>query len=215
VRKRGFTLIELLVVIAIIAILAAILFPVFAQAREAARKSSCLSNTKQLTLAAMQYTQDYDEALPRSYDAGVPARGWFDVVQPYIKNNQVFYCPSDSIHNKTVAPSFGNISYGWNYYWLTLQGGAVAYGSAGSGLPAVQSPSETVMLADSGKANNTLPYVIYPWFAGYHPVAIHGGGANVAFVDGHSKWMKAPEPPATVAPPLVSAAPDATLWDLQ
>jgi prepilin-type N-terminal cleavage/methylation domain-containing protein/prepilin-type processing-associated H-X9-DG protein len=213
-RRRGFTLIELLVVIAIIAILAAILFPVFARAREAARQSSCLSNTKQLSLAAMQYTQDYDEALPRSYDAGAPAKGWFDVIQPYIKNNQVFYCPSDSIHNKTVAPSFGNISYGWNYYWLTLQGGAVAYGAAGAGLPAVQSPSETVMIADSGMSNNTLPYVVYPWYSGYFPVPIHNTGANVAFVDGHSKWMKAPVPPATSEGQLVTASPNANLWDL-
>lgn len=214
-RRRGFTLIELLVVIAIIAILAAILFPVFARAREAARQSSCLSNTKQLALGVMSYTQDYDEQLPRSYDAGAPARGWFDVIQPYVKNNQVFYCPSDSIHNKTVAPSFGNISYGWNYYWLTLLGGSVAYGSAGAGLAAIQSPAETVVLADSGMPSNVLPYVVYPWYAGYFPVPIHNTGANVNFADGHSKWMKAPVPPATQEGQLVTASPNSTLWDLQ
>lgn len=213
-RKRGFTLIELLVVIAIIAILAAILFPVFARAREAARQSSCLSNTKQLSLAAMQYCQDYDEMLPRSYDAGAPAKGWFDVIQPYIKNSQVFYCPSDSRAVKTAAPGFGNISYGWNYYWLTLQGGAVAYGAPGVGLAAIGSPAETVMLADSGMRFNELPYVVYPWYTGYYPVPIHNGGANVGFADGHSKWMKVPTPPATSEGTLITPSPNAPLWDL-
>ncbi len=108
--KSGFTLIELLVVIAIIAILAAILFPVFAQARESARKTSSLSNTKQMGLGVMMYAQDYDEMYPcnswdtppldaTSYDARVPryktAMHWLFRVQPYIKNKQIFVCPSD------------------------------------------------------------------------------------------------------------------------
>src|SRR5437870_4236195 len=108
--RRGFTLIELLVVIAIIAILAAILFPVFAQAREAARKTSCLSNCKQMGLACMMYVQDYDEMYPcNSWDT--PAIGtadndtkdptyrsamqWLWRIQPYMKNRQLFVCPSD------------------------------------------------------------------------------------------------------------------------
>lgn len=213
-RRRGFTLIELLVVIAIIAILAAILFPVFARAREAARQSSCLSNTKQLGIAVMSYTQDYDEQLPRSYSGGAQPLFWFDILQPYIKNTQIFYCPSDSIHNKKLAPSSGNISYGWNFYWLTLRGGAVTYGADGAGLASIQSPAETVVLADTGMSNNTLPYVISPWTAAYFPVPIHNSGANVGFADGHSKWMKAPVPPATQEPPLVTASPNAALWDL-
>jgi prepilin-type N-terminal cleavage/methylation domain-containing protein/prepilin-type processing-associated H-X9-DG protein len=86
-RRRGFTLIELLVVIAIIAILAAILFPVFAQAREAARKTTCISNLKQSSLAILMYTQDYDEVLPwAAYNpAGLPLIMWYDLVEPYIK----------------------------------------------------------------------------------------------------------------------------------
>jgi prepilin-type N-terminal cleavage/methylation domain-containing protein len=87
--RRGFTLIELLVVIAIIAILAAILFPVFGRARENARRSSCVSNLKQIGLAVIQYTQDYDEGMPRTY-----APGFRDVLQPYIKSKQIFICPS-------------------------------------------------------------------------------------------------------------------------
>ena len=86
--RRGFTLIELLVVIAIIAILAAILFPVFAKAREKARQSSCLSNVKQLGLAMMQYAQDYDERLPMYADGGY-RYNWDVAIEPYLKNSQV------------------------------------------------------------------------------------------------------------------------------
>lgn len=94
----GFTLIELLVVIAIIALLAAILFPVFAQAREKARQTACLSNTKQLGLAVAQYIQDYDETLPMGGDAEptVPNR-WFQWLYPYYKNVGILHCPSGSI----------------------------------------------------------------------------------------------------------------------
>jgi prepilin-type N-terminal cleavage/methylation domain-containing protein/prepilin-type processing-associated H-X9-DG protein len=98
-RNNGFTLIELLVVIAIIAILAAILFPVFAQAREKARAASCLSNTKQLGLAMRMYAQDYDEqnvgsySYPNTWDQ-CPHFIWADLIQPYMKNNQLVACPS-------------------------------------------------------------------------------------------------------------------------
>jgi prepilin-type N-terminal cleavage/methylation domain-containing protein/prepilin-type processing-associated H-X9-DG protein len=109
-RPRAFTLIELLVVIAIIAILAAILFPVFAQAREAARKTSCLSNVKQFTLAAMMYTQDYDEMLvgpalrrcdpnPTPYSNYWWGKGWMtwpELIMPYNKNVQIYTCPDRS-----------------------------------------------------------------------------------------------------------------------
>src|SRR5580658_7657312 len=91
--KKGFTLIELLVVIAIIAILAAILFPVFAKAREKARQTACLSNEKQLGLAEMQYTQDYDETFPSTNDYGT---GWAKTIYPYVKSLGVFACPDDT-----------------------------------------------------------------------------------------------------------------------
>jgi prepilin-type N-terminal cleavage/methylation domain-containing protein/prepilin-type processing-associated H-X9-DG protein len=102
--KRTFTLIELLVVIAIIAILAAILFPVFARAREQARKSACLSNLKQISTATLLYAQDYDETFPNANWIGPEAfpPNWYfgesakTLLQPYVKNQRVFVCPSDT-----------------------------------------------------------------------------------------------------------------------
>jgi prepilin-type N-terminal cleavage/methylation domain-containing protein/prepilin-type processing-associated H-X9-DG protein len=117
--KRGFTLIELLVVIAIIAILAAILFPVFAKVREKARQTSCLSNEKQLGLAFVQYIQDYDEKLPSGvvgaptgFAAGVSSGfGWAGVVYPYVKSTGLYKCPDDSTtNNGTAVP----VSYAFN-----------------------------------------------------------------------------------------------------
>ena len=107
-KKSGFTLIELLVVIAIIAILAAILFPVFAQARAQARKTTCISNNKQLGLAIMMYVQDYDELLPMAMVKTIPPKGdnflfqvasWQNLVQPYVKNWGLFICPDDNLKN--------------------------------------------------------------------------------------------------------------------
>src|SRR3982750_1945051 len=95
--KRAFTLIELLVVIAIIAILAAILFPVFGRARENARRSSCQSNVKNILLSVTQYTQDYDERPPPlAVQLSAGAVCWHNLVQPYIKSTQIFICPSDT-----------------------------------------------------------------------------------------------------------------------
>jgi len=107
--RRGFTLIELLVVIAIIAILAAILFPVFAQARAKARQASCLSNMKQLGLAMMMYTQDYDETYPMSYyyrngaNSGNGYIQWSGLIRPYVQNNGIFVCPQHGV--KGWAPT--------------------------------------------------------------------------------------------------------------
>ncbi len=109
-RRTGFTLIELLVVIAIIAILAAILFPVFAQARDKARSTQCLSNLKQIGLAMLQYTQDYDERFPPSRFAnatdGNRNTPWSVTVFPYVKNVGVFRCPSDPTAADRAAPSW-------------------------------------------------------------------------------------------------------------
>jgi prepilin-type N-terminal cleavage/methylation domain-containing protein/prepilin-type processing-associated H-X9-DG protein len=132
-QKRGFTLIELLVVIAIIAILAAILFPVFAQAREKARMASCLSNLKQLGTATQMYAQDYDETMAAWTFANYPNGLWgspewnnygwdyaFFFWQPYLKNVQVYTCPSATDNfagatNNATYPRF-NMSYGYSEY---------------------------------------------------------------------------------------------------
>src|SRR5947207_1538939 len=114
----GFTLIELLVVIAIIAVLSAILFPVFAQAREKARQSSCASNMRQMSLAVQMYTQDYDERLPLAATATATSfLNWHDLADPYVKNIQIWICPSSTepirdIYGKPVC------HYGFNSYYL-------------------------------------------------------------------------------------------------
>jgi prepilin-type N-terminal cleavage/methylation domain-containing protein/prepilin-type processing-associated H-X9-DG protein len=126
--RHGFTLIELLVVIAIIAILAAILFPVFAQAREKARGISCLSNIKEQGLATIMYTQDYDETFPVTtfydiFNVGYQTHSWPARIAPYIKNFDIFWCPDDSSgsYPRVTNSGFGSaMSYGAN----SLMGGA-------------------------------------------------------------------------------------------
>jgi prepilin-type N-terminal cleavage/methylation domain-containing protein/prepilin-type processing-associated H-X9-DG protein len=168
-KKRGFTLIELLVVIAIIAILAAILFPVFAQAREKARQASCLSNLKQLTLGWVMYAQDYDETFPQwkwdqmyaggSVSPNNAASLWVNAIYPYVKNAQVYNCPSDA-RGITAKDAFG----GWFTFDDTLIGfqqpllsAVMSYGAnepltyldGKSKLAAMDKPAETFLIADS------------------------------------------------------------------
>ncbi len=134
--KNGFTLIELLVVIAIIAILAAILFPVFASAREKARQTSCLNNEKQLSLAIMQYSQDFDELVPR-------APYWEEMTYPYVKLTKVFVCPDDPTVVGTGAnENVSSYSYNAN---LDTNPGVLASGS-GLTLAKMTAPSVTVAL---------------------------------------------------------------------
>jgi len=145
-RHNGvaFTLIELLVVIAIIAILAAILFPVFAKVREKARQTSCTSNLKQLGLAFAQYTQDNDETYPNMV-ADFDTAGWGAGLYPYVKSAGVYKCPDDS-----TSPSAGMqvVSYGANYNVLnpTNNNPFVPGSSHASTLAQVGSPSSTVLL---------------------------------------------------------------------
>lgn len=137
---KGFTLIELLVVIAIIAILAAILFPVFAQAREKARQASCISNTKQIGLAILQYVQDYDESMP-SGNWGVAGLGWMGQTYAYSKNAQVYKCPDDITAN--IAANGANpAKYAASYVYNV---NIPIYASA---LAALNAPANTVLATE-------------------------------------------------------------------
>ncbi len=214
-RKSGFTLIELLVVIAIIAILAAILFPVFARARENARRASCQSNLKQIALGVFQYKQDYDEKLPVvtiPYNDppnvyGRDSYGWADAMQPYLKSTQIYQCPSEP-----TAPGSSYLGNGYTDYWIN----ASAAGVSDAQFNAV---SQTILLGDGDGAKSSADrygsssrYIVTAGadLGGYGspatctttlttPVAPtldkgasrHLDGGNYAYADGHVKWQKA------------------------
>jgi len=189
-QRRGFTLIELLVVIAIIAILAAILFPVFSRAREKARQSSCASNLRQLALASQMYADDSDEAWPASYITGEAAAYafWYRRIQPYMKNLQLLACPS----KKNIVPPSLNLSYGANYRYLTRDwGGLSNYARGGIPVSLITEPSATIAYTDSGPRTAGVGYAyVVDWAkepANYHVYMNHNDTANAAFCDGHVK----------------------------
>jgi prepilin-type N-terminal cleavage/methylation domain-containing protein/prepilin-type processing-associated H-X9-DG protein len=208
--RRGFTLIELLVVIAIIAILAAILFPVFAKAREKARQSSCLSNVRQMTTAFLSYAQDYDEALPVQGSNGIAwltFQRWYNSIMPYLKSTQIEYCPSSQ--NTNIANhNYGAVEQVVGYLpW----GGCAGFTGGGTTCSTVSaprylgtyvSPAERVMVADASEYTIGVQYWNYttntdtksPGGAFYWVESRHNLGANCGFVDGHAKWLPATSP---------------------
>ncbi|MGI5818574.1 MAG: prepilin-type N-terminal cleavage/methylation domain-containing protein [Armatimonadota bacterium] len=185
-RRSGFTLIELLVVIAIIAILAAILFPVFARAREKARQANCQSNLKQIGLAFEMYVQDYDEMYPMTAMQASPYANYsYETLHPYLMNDQIWYCPSAD--DRRYAPN------------RRLVGLAPPPNSTDSTFlkkSQIMFPTQKILAGDTGRAwyiyNHTQTdpdspartYGLYPW---------HNGQANVVFADGHVKsvnWLE-------------------------
>jgi prepilin-type N-terminal cleavage/methylation domain-containing protein/prepilin-type processing-associated H-X9-DG protein len=206
-EKKGFTLIELLVVIAIIAILAAILFPVFSRAREQARKAACQSNLKQIAEAMLMYAQDWDEHFPctpywkcgRAQNA-IYSR-WYLLIFPYVKNQQAFVCPSGTVVGGwRMPPGWTNISYGMGK--IAQCHNIDPYEEIGYSLAEYPQPSQSILICDS--ANNgdgaaNWGKIAFPRVcsAACNPSrqtednTRHSGGSNIAFVDGHVKWMSA------------------------
>jgi prepilin-type N-terminal cleavage/methylation domain-containing protein/prepilin-type processing-associated H-X9-DG protein len=173
--RKGFTLIELLVVIAIIAILAAILFPVFAKAREKARQTACLSNMKEICLATMMYAQDYDEVYPID-----GAYSWYQMTQPYVKNDQVYVCPS---WRQAAWP--GKHSCTPNAMMATY-----APYNRSSALPIawVKSPADFILFSECNR-NCGWTWRDQPTLD-TTPVDLHNGGINCGYYDGHAKWRR-------------------------
>jgi prepilin-type N-terminal cleavage/methylation domain-containing protein/prepilin-type processing-associated H-X9-DG protein len=203
-KRRAFTLIELLVVIAIIAILAAILFPVFAQAREKARAISCLSNSKEIGLGIIQYTQDYDEMMPMETNPSSYAP--YDTeIMPYVKSIQIFRCPDDSSGNNPAR------SYAANLDWNNKGGARAAETPFSNTLAAETSPATSIMLAERQQAGcGTVGGIgcadTFPdnGLAVVHTSSTQG---NYTFCDGHSKSVR-PQMTYEVGSPSVWTGPN-------
>ena len=220
--KKGFTLIELLVVIAIIAILAAILFPVFAQAREKARQTQCLSNVKQTMTAILMYCDDNDGyTLPQWTGIPHPKGGSYStitILEPYVKNYNIFYCPSSPFKKPANKDEFWAGNYGvngWVVSWgLNWDGtNAIPYGSVRS-LQGLNKPSETFIYGDLGLYSVGIWDALYGGEWAYIPGSgsdpkyapyitrvnttlqndakngRHNGGVNLGYADGHAAFMK-------------------------
>lgn len=212
-QATGFTLIELLVVIAIIAILAAILFPVFAQARAAARKTSCLSNVKQLGLGFQMYTQDYDETFPGIKFGNNPGEGWpwtvypgsvdwngvlTHGVQPYIKNLQVLQCASGTDTNRwsgTRGTSYCYNEYMYNFYNGFNKQAAVAASPGGVAKVSLITDCYTSGIyndwTDEGPtlADGTTDGMTRVRYGQYSPWMSNHEGSNILYADNHAKFI--------------------------
>ncbi len=207
--RAAFTLIELLVVIAIIAILAAILFPVFARARENARRASCQSNMKQIGLGILQYAQDYDETLPASRNTGTSI-SWRWMIQPYLKSTQVNSCPS-RVSGQTTTGGMGltfDISYAGNFCQgsggsgvNSYNNGLGAFSNDDTGLPLSDfpSPATTIHVVEvTATRQSTINFSTAGACGAYESYSQSGDclwsghlqTGNYLFTDGHVKSMR-------------------------
>lgn len=195
-QRSAFTLVELLVVIAIISLLAAILFPVFARARENARRSSCMSNLKQWGLAVNMYSQDNDEYYPAGYRYNVPAptspQSWMQVCLPYVKSVQLAVCPSFN-----YQPAYESAVFPLQSYAVRLSDGP-----SQKHIATIEKPAEIIYGFDNGKVTKGWTGVEYcdNFYCGYtlssmvdalntrKDMTPHFDGINVFYVDGHVKW---------------------------
>ena len=216
--RRAFTLIELLVVIAIIAILAAILFPVFAQAKAAAKKTQCLSNSKQIGTSLYLYLNDSDDVLPMANypappiyqgppftvfswhtGAGKAELSWADLMLPYTKSIDIFQCPEDSsgpLLDSAKQPIPGKpLSFALNYYFYRQPGGVARFSLSGGGMSEITAPSGKIFIAET--ASNSSREIVRPdRFLGFER---HLKGSNYVFADTHAKYKLMPQWWKTVA----------------
>jgi len=210
-KNKAFTLIELLVVIAIIAILAAILFPVFAQAKAAAKKTACLSDDKQQGLALYMYLNDFDDNLPMANYPNTPgnvpsafsyraskteyvALNWADLIQPYSKNYQIFKCPDDQSGPLVVggAPIPGYpLSYALNMYiYLGLAGFAGFLGTTGAPMDSIMDQSSKLFIVESN--SSISQEVVTPASTKRVGLNRHLGGSNYVYCDTHAHYHVMP-----------------------
>jgi prepilin-type N-terminal cleavage/methylation domain-containing protein/prepilin-type processing-associated H-X9-DG protein len=208
--RKAFTLIELLVVIAIVAILAAILFPVFAQAREKARTTSCLSNSRQIGVAMMMYIQDNDEIfMAAQHDENTveePFYPWYQPLQPYVKNGGIFRCPS-----LTDQPTEWSAPF-YETYWSSIRSDYLINGffAHSTGLSAIGTPAEQITVSERRAGIGSIDY--HPWGEdggawergkidgsgiGLDHTSVdprnagrHQQGSNYIFADGHARWHR-------------------------
>jgi len=189
VKRRGFTLIELLVVIAIIAILAAILFPVFARARAKARQASCQSNEKQIALAVLMYAQDYDESISIFNVFGSPTEvegdnnQFWERIQPYVKNRQLYVCPEYGEYVNRYECRGHHGKYGGYTGTCAVWGGHTRLGR-------LQRPANTIMIGDFICRLCNMAGQGDCWMGQYPCWRPHNEMSNCAFMDGHVKAMK-------------------------
>ena len=215
--KKGFTLIELLVVIAIIAVLAAILFPVFAKAREKARQTTCMNNVKQIGSAMVQYAADYDDTFPYSIlmnsnekqtDSSMPGYryytcwgndpahfiSWMDLVYPYLKSLKVLQCPSakpNTAVSRERTPSYGyNGAIGSNVIGNSYRGSVDGWRRPCT-MSEIKRPADTVMIMDYASIYSAFAndWNFASWNKSNNICSPHNEGSNICFVDGHAKWF--------------------------